>query len=120
MKKFYKNLVRSKVGISAGGGGYDTLRFWEILGNNCLLLTENIDIYKADSKRLEYNRIWQFGNLFDFEVQLEKIGAFLKKEYNQEKMTEEYDKIISDHSSKTRVLEILSNCQKKGITKSNG
>lgn len=112
---YFKKLARSKVGISIGGGGFDTFRFWEVLGNNCLLLTENIDIYQPNSKRLDYERVWQFGNLFDFEYQLEKIGHFLKNEYKQENLTEEYNKIIPDHSSKSRVLEIINKCREVGI-----
>lgn len=104
---FYKILSRSKVGISIGGGGYDTARFWEILGNNCLLLTERINIYQPNSKRLDYKRIWQFDNLFDFKYQLEKIGNFLTNHYKKESLKEEYIKIMTEHSSKSRVLEIL-------------
>lgn len=105
--EFYTQLSRSKVGISVGGGGFDTARFWEILANNCLLMTEKIDVYEPDSPRLRYDRIWQFSNLFDFEEQLNKMGDFLRKEYKQENLTPEYQKIISEHSSKARVLEII-------------
>jgi hypothetical protein len=105
---FYEILARSKVGISVGGGGFDTARFWEILANNCLLLTEKIDIYEPDSSRLKYDRIWQFSNLFDFEYELNKAGQFLRKEYRSEDLVKEYQKIISEHSSKTRVLEIIN------------
>ena len=38
-EEFLQKLARSKVGISVGGGGFDTLRFWEILANNFLLIT---------------------------------------------------------------------------------
>lgn len=106
-EEFYKLLARSKVGISVGGGGFDSYRFWETLGNNCLLLTEKIDIYQPDSKKLNYKRIWEFSNLSDFQYQLNKMGDFLRKEYNQKNLTEEYKKIISEHSSKTRVSEII-------------
>ncbi|HBM45763.1 MAG: hypothetical protein UT05_C0002G0079 [Parcubacteria group bacterium GW2011_GWF2_38_76] len=104
---FYRTLARSKVGISVGGGGYDCMRFWEILGNNCLMLTEKIDIYEPDSKKLKYDRIWQFNDLFDFEYQLEKMGEYLRKEYDQSKLKEEYRKVMSEHSSEARVLEII-------------
>lgn len=113
--EFYSLLSRSKVGISVGGGGYDTARFWEILGNNCILFTETIDIYEPDSSRLKYDRIWQFKNLFDFAYQLEKLGQYLGSEYKQENMKVEYEKIISEHSAKTRVEEIIEICKQKKI-----
>jgi len=116
-ESFYKTLARSKVGISVGGGGFDTARFWEILANNCILLTEKIDIYEPDSKKLDYNRIWQFSNLLDFQYQLEKIGDFLRIKYKQEEMFNEYKKIISEHSSKSRVEEIIFEARNKKILK---
>lgn len=114
---FYRTLSRSKVGISIGGGGYDTARFWEILGNNCLLLTEKIDIYEQDSKRLDYKRIWQFGDIAEFKSRLASIGDFLRGGYNQENLREEYEKIMEEHSSKSRVMEIISNARKINLIK---
>jgi len=98
-----------------GGGGYDTARFWEILGNNCLLLTERIDIFQPDSKELDYKRIWQFNNLYDFWYQLHKVGEFLRNKYKQDNLVQEYKDILSRHSSKARVLTILNKAREKGI-----
>lgn len=105
--EFYKQLSRSKVGISVGGGGFDTARFWEILANNCILLTEKIDIYQPGSKKLNYERIWKFNDLADFKYQLARISKFLREGYNEKNLAEEYKKIISEHSSKARILEII-------------
>ncbi len=113
--KYYEILARSKVGISVGGGGYDTARFWEILGNNCILLTEKIDIYEDNSDRLKYSRIHEFTNLEDFKLQLEKITSFLKNEYDQNTMQSEYSDILGKHTSRARVLEILEVSKKRGI-----
>lgn len=114
-ESFYKNLARSKVGVSVGGGGFDTARFWEILGNNCLLLTETIDIYEPDSKRLDYKRIWQFKDLEDFKIRLEEVGKFLQNDYLKTDLFPEYSKILEVHSSKSRVLEIIEKAKEKGI-----
>lgn len=113
--EFYKLLARSKVGISVGGGGYDTLRFWEILGNNCLLFTESIDIFQPNDKIQQYSSIWQFNNLYDFEYYLDKLGEYLKNQYNQEKMEEEYRRILNEHSTKARVETIITEAKKKKI-----
>ena len=114
-EEFHQLLARAKVGISVGGGGFDTLRFWEILGNNCLLITETIDIYPLDSSELEYSRIWQFGNLFDFQSQLERVGRFLIEEYREDSLGDEYAAIMKAHSSVARVQTILNIARKKGI-----
>ncbi len=113
--EFYRLLARSKVGISIGGGGYDTSRFWEILGNNCVLLTENIDIYTPDSNALRYDRIHQFTNIYDLDYQLKKLGAFLKDEYSQDNMGGEYDVIVKKHSSVSRVMMILEEARVKKL-----
>jgi hypothetical protein len=113
--QFYEILTRSKVGISIGGGGYDTARFWEILGNNCLLLTENIDIFEKESPALGYSRIFQFSNINEFQMQFEKLTEFIKTKYNQDALKEEYQTILNEHSSKSRVMTILNSAKEKGI-----
>jgi hypothetical protein len=113
--KFYQLLARSKVGISVGGGGFDTARFWEILANNCLLLTETIAIYEPDSPDLAYERIWQFKDLTDFEQQLEKMAKFLQTDYPPAKLESEYQAILAKHSTAARVQSILDACRSKHL-----
>jgi hypothetical protein len=113
--EYYNVLARAKVGISVGGGGYDTARFWEILANNCLLLTETIDIYPPDSKALAYERICQFKDLIDFKSQLEQVTEFLRHGYVQASLLPEYLKIIEEHSTKRRVEIILEKAREKKL-----
>jgi anaerobic ribonucleoside-triphosphate reductase len=108
-------LARAKVGISVGGGGFDTARFWEILANNCLLLTESIDIYQSDSKELNYKRVYQFKNLYDFKNQLEKVAGLLRNGYDQLSLMPEYLKILEEHSAKHRVETILEQAREKKL-----
>ena len=105
--RFYEILSRSKAGISVGGGGFDTARFWEILGNGCLLMTETIDIYEEGSRALGYDRIWQFRDIGEFESQLEKVADFLENGYNQASLADEYGRIMRAHSSRARAETIL-------------
>jgi len=106
-EEFYKILARTKVGISIGGGGFDTARFWEILGNNCILLTEKIDIETPEGKDFNYNRIYEFINIEEFENKLIELGNYIKNYYNQESMIIEYEKVLRDHSTRSRVMSIL-------------
>lgn len=106
-EEFNQLLARSKVGVSIGGGGYDSFRFWEILGNNCLLLTEKIDIFEPDSKLLNYKRVYQFSNLFDFQFQLETIGDYLRTEYLTTNLGKEYKLILKEHNTVSRVKKII-------------
>lgn len=114
-EEFRQLLARAKVGVSVGGGGFDTLRFWEIMGNNCLLMTETIDIYQPDSRELAYKRIWQFGNLFDFRYQLERLGHFIRSDYEIDNLTEEYRAILEAHSSVARVQGIFQVARTSGL-----
>lgn len=109
-EKFYDILGRTKVGISIGGGGYDTLRFWEILANNCVLLTESIDIYNPDDDELKFKRIFEFKNLFDFEYRLEELGKLIRAGRIQDYLKQdEYGAILKKHSSSERVRSIIHN-----------
>ncbi|MBU1557855.1 hypothetical protein KKC45_02740, partial [Patescibacteria group bacterium] len=114
-KEFYNILARTKVGVSVSGGGYDTARFWEILGNNCILLTEKIDIFKKEDKKFGYKTIYEFKDLKDFKIQLEKIGEYLKNNYDDKKNLTEFQEIIRNHSSSARVEFILEEARKNGL-----
>lgn len=113
--KYYDILARSKVGISVGGGGFDTARFWETLANNCLLLTEKIDIYREESNKLNYKRIYEFKTVEEFKEKLEIIAYFLRSNYEMNDLIAEYEKILKEHGSTNRVLEIFNHAREKGI-----
>ncbi|MEK7179276.1 MAG: hypothetical protein AAB727_03425 [Patescibacteria group bacterium] len=114
-EKSYEIWARTKVGICTGAAGYDSRRFWEILGNNCLIIAERIDLYEPDSDALNFKRIFQYNNLYDFEYQLEKVGEFLRSGYNQEDLEAEYQEILKRHSTKARVMTIINEAQKIGL-----
>ncbi len=95
--EFYELLARAKTGVSVGGGGYDTARFWEILGNNCNLLTEKIDIEIPGG--FDYKRVIQFKDAAEFK---EKIS----QDFPVPDM-EEYNAIIKAHSTAARVNYLL-------------
>jgi hypothetical protein len=112
---YYDFLARAKVGVSIGGGGFDTARFWEVLANNCILLTESIDIYEPGSHALSYSRIHQFKNMYDFAYHVKNITAFLRSGYDPMANFSEYENILSKHSSLARVEEILSKAKQKNL-----
>lgn len=99
--EFYSLLSRAKVGISVGGGGYDTARFWEILGNNCALLTEKIDIEIPGG--MEYSRIREFTDLADFVKKLEEVSSDFPT-----LDAPEFNAIIEAHSTESRVRYLIN------------
>ena len=114
-EKYLKLLARAKVGIATGAAGYDSRRFWETLANNCLILAERIDLFEPDSKALDFKRIFQYNNLYDFEYQLEKVGEVLRSGYDQKALGAEYQEILKRHSTKARVMTIIEEAKRVGL-----
>lgn len=106
--EFYKLLARAKVGVSVGGGGFDTARFWEVLGNRCILLTETIDIFPIGSNKLNYPSIFQFQNLYDFVDRLEQLKPIISDSKQFNGLVSDYDSILAHHSSMARVKSIFT------------
>ncbi len=100
--EFYQLLSRAKVGVSVGGGGYDTARFWEIYGNNCILLTEEIDIEMPEGCPLDFDRIREFKTTEECLHKLEELGQYLKTSYKPMS-----DDSIDRHTTKARVQYLL-------------
>ncbi len=115
--EFYNILSRAKVGISVSGGGYDTARFWEILANNCILITEKIDIYRPENHRLNYKNIFEFNNKNDFLNVLTRVSQYIVNDYDTDYISDEYKEIIEKHGTRSRVKEIIDYCKYKGIIK---
>ena len=115
---FYKILSRTKVGISIGGGGFDTARFWEILGSGAMLMTEKIDIYNENSNRLKYKRIVEFKDLEDFKLKIKDMGNYIRNDYknDQIELNTEYEKVVKDHSTGARVQEIINHFNNDNIS----
>ncbi len=111
--EFYELLARAKVGVSVGGGGYDTARFWEILGNNCLLMTEAIDIFTNPEQALPYKRIIEFSDLEGFKTKLAEVGDMLRTSYAESELGGEYETILRDHSAVARVKTIISSAESR-------
>jgi len=117
-EKSYEIWARAKVGISTGAAGYDSRRFWEILGNNCLIIAERFDLYEPDSDAMNFERVFQYNNLYDFEYQLKRVGEFLRNSYDQKKLDDEYQEILKRHSTKARAMTIIDEARKIGLLKS--
>ena len=113
--KSYEIWARTKVGVSTGAAGYDSRRFWEILGNNCLVIAERFDLYEPDSDMMNFKRIFQYNNLYDFEYQLKKVGEFLRSGYNQKDLDAEYQEILKLHSTKARAMTIITEARRIGL-----
>lgn len=112
---FYELLARTKVGISVSGGGFDTARFWEILGNDCHLMTEKVALYDEASPALRYSRISEFSDLDSFDRRLVEMGRFLRERWPGLERETEYRRILAEHSTRARVTSILQAAAQLGI-----
>lgn len=41
---YLQEITKAKVGLNFRGGGWDTLRFWELLGMGCFVISQKIDL----------------------------------------------------------------------------
>lgn len=112
---FYRALARAKVGVSVSGGGFDSFRFWETLGADCLLLTETIDIDPPPGTTLAYERVRQFGDLDSFKTELARLATFLQDGYDAWDRRPEYERILAEHSTAARVRYLLREAATKGL-----
>jgi hypothetical protein len=120
--EFYSLLARAKIGISIGGGGFDTARFWEMLANNCLVFTERIDIFPPDSTALAYRHIQQCNNLYDIAYYVERLAPSINAGVwppvvgmSVDDYQAEYKTILHDHSTQARIKHILQRAADRGI-----
>ena len=70
-------------------------------------MTEKIEIFPDGSNELDFSRIYQFSNVYDFKSQLEKVAHFLREEYDHADLSAEYQEILQKHSSKARALKVI-------------
>ncbi|MBI4240958.1 MAG: glycosyltransferase family 1 protein [Candidatus Rokubacteria bacterium] len=47
--EYYRTLRRARIGVSVRGGGFDTLRYWEVAACGALLISEEPDILIPDN-----------------------------------------------------------------------
>jgi hypothetical protein len=111
-KEYFNKISNSLACVSAPGGGFDTLRFWEILARGSLLITKRIDI-EIDNCPVEGKHYLAF----DTQEELSNIIKFIL-----ERPTE-VDKIrragylfaLKYHNSKSRA-EYFLNTVKGGVS----
>ncbi len=113
--RFYKKLANARVGISISGGGFDTARFWEILGSGALLLTQKIDINFPDEIGLPQELYAEFSSGLDIDEKLKMLLVRANK-VSQEDYRRAYSDLIKHHSSAARMRYVLRNvCERCGL-----
>ncbi len=103
---FYQKLSNSRIGISVSGGGYDTARFWEILGSGAFLLTQKIDIDFPNGISIPKKLYKEFSSEDDFEEALNNSIKELET-ISEVEQSAAYKELLQYHSSKARVLHVL-------------
>ncbi len=104
--RFYKKMSESKLGISVSGGGYDTARFWEILGSGALLVTQKIDIDFPQGISLPHKHVFQFTSMDDFTGALD-TALHTAYSLSCDEYQKNYEEICRNHSSEARIRYVL-------------
>ncbi len=109
-KKYFKELIRSRILLNLRGAGWDTLRYWEILGLQRFMLSQRLDIL-IPNDFIEDKEIVYFKNdLSDLE---DLCNFYLKNEELREQIAgRAHQKAMLYHTDVARAKYILKAIEK--------
>lgn len=109
-ERYYQELFRSRIAVSIRGGGFDTLRFWEILACKALLLCEQPDIYIPEALEDSKHAVFCKSDLSDL---AELIYYYLDHEQERAMIAEEgHRHLLKYHTCERRAEYFLDLCKR--------
>lgn len=107
---YYDLLARSKMALCVRGGGYDTLRYWEVPATHTLLLAEQPDIEIPD------NFVHGEQALF-FKPDLSNLADLVQTYANDERRCKEmarkgHEQLLRYHTCERRAAYLLDICRR--------
>jgi hypothetical protein len=108
--EYYLEIQRSKLAVSIRGGGFDTLRFWEIPACKTLLLSERPDICIPAPFEHGRHAVFCKSDLSDLDS---LVLYYLENENEREIIAERgYQHLIKFHTCEKRAEYFLDLCKK--------
>ncbi len=107
--EYYKLLGRSKMGLSIRGGGFDTLRYWEIVACKVLLVSEQPDIVIPNNFEHRKHVIFCRPDLTDL-VDLVRMYAH-EDTIREEMVNSAYHHLLKFHTCERRAEQLLAVCK---------
>jgi len=104
---YFEELKRSRISLNFRGTGWDTLRYWELLGLKCFMISQRLDIVIPDDFTEGSEIIYCENDLSNLE---DLCSYYLKNEKAREKIaTKAYEKALKYHTDEVRAKYILKN-----------
>ncbi len=111
--RYYELLHQSAISLSLAGAGFDTARFWEILGAGALLLSPKVPILMPDPLQPDEHYV-----AFESEDELVERLMFLKDHPEEIRRIRQAARahVLQHHTTRARALYILENaCRSLGL-----
>lgn len=110
--RYYDRIRRSRRTISVPGGGFDTLRFWEILGAGSLLISKRIAI-EMPHPPIEGKHYLAFDSFEELKDLLER--SYRRRDEADEIRAKGHAFALRYHTSKARAVYFLSTLIERGL-----
>lgn len=108
--QYYEVLGRSKIAVSVRGGGFDTLRYWEIAARGTFLLSERPDITIPDNFEHRRHAVFFHSDLRDFN---ELVRYYARHDDEREAIARAgHAHFLRYHTSERRAAYLVDLCAK--------
>ena len=109
-KEYHDLLERSKLALSIRGGGFDTVRYWEIVASKALLVSEEPDIWIPDNFEHGKHAVFCKSDLSDL---MDLIEKFSRDDAAREELAEKgYRHLLRHHTCERRAEYFLDLCRR--------
>jgi len=107
--EYYHTLARSKVAVSIRGGGFDTLRYWEIVASGTFLLSEAPDILIPNNFAHRKHAVFCRSGLSDLQA---LIRYYVSHDEERDAIARAgYDHLLKFHTCERRAGQFLEICR---------
>lgn len=104
---YFEELKRCRISLNFRGTGWDTLRYWELLGLRCFMISQRLDILIPDDFTEGSEIIYCDNDLSNLE---DLCSYYLKNDRKREKIAAKaYEKAMKYHTDEVRAKYILKN-----------
>lgn len=107
--EYYALLGRSKMALSIRGGGFDTLRYWEVVASGALLLSERPDIEIPNNFSHGHQALFCRPDLSDLP---ELVRYYASHDAERESIARAgYEHLLRFHTCERRAEQLLAVCK---------
>jgi hypothetical protein len=106
---YFQLLGRSKIGLSLRGGGFDSMRYWEIVASKTFLLSERPTIYIPNNFEDGKHAVYCRSDLSDL---LDLARAYARDDLARKTIAEAgYRHLLEFHTCEKRAAQFLNVCK---------